>query len=116
MYIICTEQMEMPISGKDSGGMGGDFMSDPVRCNKDEFISYLGTCMSFYKMHLTQDQQDASVREIAEVLRDHMDSRQCMHLMRALQRYSESSLVETFIYTDTGSLREEVIRSGNDAI
>lgn len=45
-------------------------MSHISRSNKDEFISYLGTCMSFYKMHLTPREQSESITDIADILKD----------------------------------------------
>ena len=59
-------------------------MSDPVRCNKDEFISYLGTCMSFYKMHLTPNEQSESIPDIAEILKDALYAEERDNLVRAL--------------------------------
>lgn len=59
-------------------------MTDPVRSNKDEFISYLGTCMSFYKMHLTPSEQSESIPVIAEILKNNLYSDEKDNLVRAL--------------------------------
>lgn len=59
-------------------------MSDPVRCNKDEFLSCLGTCMSFYKMHLTPSEQSESIPDIAGILKSAMYSEEKDSLVKAL--------------------------------
>lgn len=59
-------------------------MSDPVRVNKDEFISYLGTCMSFYKMHLTPGEQSEVIMDIADILKDALSPMDRDELVRSL--------------------------------
>lgn len=55
-----------------------------MRSNKDEFLSYLGTCMSFYKMHLSPSEQSESIPDIAEILRIAMYSEEKDNLVKAL--------------------------------
>lgn len=59
-------------------------MSDISRSNKDEFISYLGTCMSFYKMHLTPSEQSESIPDIAVILKDALQPEEKDNLVKAL--------------------------------
>lgn len=59
-------------------------MSDVSRSNKDEFLSYLGTCMSFYKMHLTPSEQSEVVEDIAEILKNTMYAEEKDNLVKAL--------------------------------
>ena len=59
-------------------------MSDPVRVNEEEFISYLGTCMSFYKMHLTPGEQSHVIPDIAEILKDALHTEEKDELVRNL--------------------------------
>ena len=59
-------------------------MSDVSRSNKDEFISYLGSCMSFYKMHLSPSEQSESIPDIAEILKSVMYAEEKDNLVKAL--------------------------------
>ena len=59
-------------------------MSDPVRVNEEEFISYLGTCMSFYKMHLTPGEQSHVISDIADILKDVLSPEDRDDLVRSL--------------------------------
>lgn len=59
-------------------------MSDSVRVNEEEFISYLGTCMSFYKMHLTPGEQSHVIADIADILRDALNPMERDDLVRRL--------------------------------
>ena len=59
-------------------------MSDPVRVNEEEFISYLGTCMSFYKMHLTPGEQSKVIPDIADILKDALSPEDRDDLVRSL--------------------------------
>ncbi len=59
-------------------------MSDVSRSNKDEFLSYLGTCMSFYKMHLTPSEQIDVVEDIAAILKDALYAEEKDNLVKAL--------------------------------
>lgn len=59
-------------------------MSDSVRVNEEEFISYLGTCMSFYKMHLTPGEQSHVIPDIADILRDALNPMERDDLVRRL--------------------------------
>lgn len=59
-------------------------MSDPVRVNEEEFISYLGTCMSFYKMHLTPGEQSHVISDIADILKDALSPVDRDDLVRSL--------------------------------
>ena len=42
------------------------------RSNKDEFLSFLGTCMTFYNMHLTPEEQDAVIEDMLEVINQNL--------------------------------------------
>lgn len=55
-----------------------------IRSNMYEFISYLGTCMSFYKMHLTPSEQSEVIPDIADILKDAMYPEERDNLVRAL--------------------------------
>ena len=55
-----------------------------MRSNMDEFISYLGTCMGFYKMHLTPGEQSEVIPDIADILKEAMYSEERDNLVRAL--------------------------------
>lgn len=59
-------------------------MSDPVRVNEEEFISYLGTCMGFYKMHLTPGEQSKVIPDIADILKDALQPEEKDNLVKAL--------------------------------
>lgn len=56
----------------------------PIRSNEDEFLSYLGSCMSFYKMHLTPGEQGHVTSDIADILKEAMYSEERDNLVRAL--------------------------------
>ena len=55
-----------------------------IRSNMYEFISYLGTCMSFYKMHLTPSEQSEVITDIADILKDTLYAEEKDNLVRAL--------------------------------
>ena len=55
-----------------------------IRSNMYEFISYLGTCMSFYKMHLTPSEQSGVITDIADILKDTLYAEEKDNLVRAL--------------------------------
>lgn len=59
-------------------------MSDISRSNKYEFISYMGTCMSFYKMHLTPGEQSEVITDIADILKDALSPMDRDELVRSL--------------------------------
>lgn len=42
------------------------------RSNTDEFLSFLGTCMTFYNMHLTPYEQSHVIAEMGKILHDHL--------------------------------------------
>lgn len=79
-----------------------------MRCNRDEFLSYLGTCFNFYDMHLTSYERKHSIMEISDIIKEHMTPDDCDRLSKALQG-------EKIIYQDTDSVKE-VITDGNDPI
>lgn len=56
----------------------------PMRSNEDEFLSYLGTCMSFYKMHLTPGEQSHVISDIADIFRDALQPMERDDLVRSL--------------------------------
>ena len=58
-------------------------MSDPIRVNEEEFISYLGTCMGFYKMHLTPGEQSHVISDVADVLKDALSPEDRDELVRS---------------------------------
>ena len=79
-----------------------------MRCNRDEFLSYLGTCFNFYNMHLTSYERKHSINEISDIIKEYMSPDDCDRLSKALQG-------EKIIYHDTDSVKE-VSTDGNDPI
>ena len=59
-------------------------MSDEIRSDLNEFLSYLSTCMSFYKMHLTTSEQEQSIQDIALILKNTLYAEEKDSLVRAL--------------------------------
>lgn len=74
-------------------------MSDQ-RSNKDEFLSFLGTCMTFYNMHLTPYEQDHIMVEMGKILHDHIAPKNYSKLMKYV--YGEKSPA----YMDTDSIKD----------
>ena len=73
-------------------------MSDQ-RSNRDEFLSFLGTCMTFYNMHLTPYEKDHVIAEIGKLLHDHLAPKNYAPLVKFL--YGESKP----IYEDTDMVK-----------
>lgn len=69
------------------------------RSNTEEFLSFLGTCMTFYNMHLTPYEQSAVIADIGKILHDHLAPKNYAPLVKFL--YGESKP----IYVDTDMVR-----------
>ena len=69
------------------------------RPNTDEFLSFLGTCMTFYNMHLTPWEQSHIIPEIGKLLHDHLAPKNYALLVKFI--YGESAP----IYADTDMVR-----------
>ena len=69
------------------------------RPNTEEFLSFLGTCMTFYNMHLTPYEKDHVIAEIGKILHDCLAPKNYAPLVKFL--YGESKA----IYEDTDMVR-----------
>lgn len=77
------------------------------RPNTEEFLSFLGTCMTFYNMHLTPYEQSHVIAEIGKILHDHLAPKNYAPLVKFI--YGESAP----IYKDTDMIRlREAFTSG----
>lgn len=59
-------------------------MSDEIRSNAQEFLSYLGSCMSFYKMHLTPSEQSEVIPDADEILKSALYAEEKDNLVKSL--------------------------------
>lgn len=87
-------------------------MNDEIRSNRDEFLSFLGTCMTFYNMHLTPYEQDHIMAEMGKILHDHLAPKNYSKLMKYV--YGEKNPA----YMDTDSYQEikKVFTSGQTLV
>lgn len=85
-------------------------MSDEYRSNAQEFLSFLGTCMLFYNMHLTPYEQDHIMVEMGKIIHDHLAPKNYSKLMKYV--YGEKNPA----YMDTDSYQElkKVFSTGGD--
>lgn len=82
-----------------------------MRSNRDEFLSFLGTCLTFYEQHLTPYEQKHTVFEIGEILREHVKPDCYSTLVRAIYGGTNDQ-----IYQDTDSVMEGGDTDVHDAI
>ena len=68
------------------------------RPNTEEFLSFLGTCMTFYNMHLTPYEKDHVIAEMGKLLHDHLAPKNYSKLVKYV--YGEKSP----LYMDTDSV------------
>ena len=73
-------------------------MSDEIRSNAQEFISFLGTCMFFYEHHLTPHEQSSKMYDMGIMLRDYLSPNNRKKLISVLQ-YGQDQ-------TDVNAIRE----------
>ena len=71
------------------------------RPNTEEFLSFLGTCMTFYNIHLTPYEQNHVIAEMGKLLHDHLAPKNYAPLVKFI--YGES----TARYVDTDSCSNE---------
>ena len=78
------------------------------RPNTDEFLSFLGTCMTFYNMHLTPYEQDHVMVEMGKILHDHIAPKNYSKLMKYV--YGEKS--PAYMDTDSVNAVREAYHTG----
>lgn len=60
-------------------------MSDEIRSNAQEFLSFLGTCMYFYQHNLTPHEQSSIMYDMGKILRDYLSPHNRRKLISVLQ-------------------------------
>lgn len=83
-------------------------MRDDIRSNAQEFLSFLGTCMTFYNMHLTPYEQDHIMVEMGKILHDHIAPKNYSKLMKYV--YGEKS--PAYMDTDSVNTVREAYHTG----
>lgn len=72
-------------------------LGTPSRSNKDEFISYLGSCMMFYVMHLTPSEEHDVIPDIAGILKEALHPEEMDDLVRNIYRGYEIKVSKVII-------------------
>lgn len=66
------------------------------RSNTEEFLSFLGTCMTFYNMHLTPYEQNHVIAEMGKLLHDHLAQKNYAPLVNSfMERVQQDMLILT---------------------
>ena len=93
-------------------------MCDENRSNAQEFLSFLGTCMTFYSIHLTPWEQSHLIPEMGKLLHDHLAPKNYSKLMKYVYGEKNPAYMDTDSYQELKKvfLQEEVRQNGKDDI
>lgn len=93
-------------------------MSDEFRSNAQEFLSFLGTCMTFYNMHLSPYEQDHIMAEMGKIIHDHLAPKNYSKLIKYVYGEKNPAYMDTDSYQELKKvfLQEEVRQNGKDDI
>ena len=78
-------------------------MSDEIRSNAQEFLSFLGTCMYFYEHNLTPYEQSHVMTDVGTMLRDYLAPKNREKLILVLRGKKFSEVIDQ-MYVDTDSV------------
>lgn len=92
-------------------------MCDENRSNKDEFLSFLSTCMTFYNMHLTPYEQAHITYDMVEIFAQHMTPKDFIRMCDQMKVRHDRWMMK--MYADTDSVNAVMgggETNGNDQI